>query len=280
MGGYECEDKWTFLTRCEENDIPISPCMRGPALVCKHRNEEGGLGFYAFKNATVGGDWIIQESLSNAPWLAELLPKVAPLSTMGVITSSSGGPESPLPQVPDVDQALRSDLVNVCSCVLRAGRSGAVTDHVSVLFDVDPRTGVIKHGTSSAHWYQLGASAVATTPWLSKHDVDRHPDNNEMWVGYQLPQFKEALDLVRRAHLTLSPGVPMIGWDVAFTNKGVLLLEANYSCNFFRGTFDEAAYLRLVDRYMIDLECRRAEGRCAFQETSKLSKEGEAKIKV
>ena len=70
--GYECEDKWKFLTRCEEADIPISPCMHVPSIICKHRNEEGGLGFHAFKNATVGGDWIIQESLTNAPWLAKV----------------------------------------------------------------------------------------------------------------------------------------------------------------------------------------------------------------
>merc|ERR1719163_185755 len=48
--GYECEDKWTFLTRCEVNGIPISPCLKVPGLVVKHRNEEGGLGFQAFAN--------------------------------------------------------------------------------------------------------------------------------------------------------------------------------------------------------------------------------------
>jgi hypothetical protein len=46
--------------------------MHVPSIICKHRNEEGGLGFHAFKNATVGGDWIIQESLTNAPWLAKV----------------------------------------------------------------------------------------------------------------------------------------------------------------------------------------------------------------
>ena len=46
--------------------------MHVPSIICKHRNEEGGLGFHAFTNATVGGDWIIQESLTNAPWLAKV----------------------------------------------------------------------------------------------------------------------------------------------------------------------------------------------------------------
>merc|ERR1712093_894544 len=90
------------------------------------------------------------------------------------------------------------------------------------------------------------------------HDVESHPDNNVQWEGKTIPDFQSALQLVKRAHLTLSPGVPMIGWDVAFTTQGVLLLEANYSCNFFRGTFDQCAYFRLVDAYMFDLEKRRS----------------------
>ena len=34
-----------------------------------------------------------------------------------------------------------------------------------------------------------------------------------------------------------------------FTDKGMLLLEANLSCNFFRGSFDKAQYFAFVDEY-------------------------------
>jgi hypothetical protein len=46
----------------------------------------------------------------------------------------------------------------------------------------------------------------------------------------------------------------MAGWDVALTNKGVLLLETNLSCNFFRGTFDEDLYFNMVHEYFCLLE--------------------------
>ena len=50
-------------------------------------------------------------------------------------------------------------------------------------------------------------------------------------------------ELVRKAHLKLCPGVPLVGWDVAITEEaGICLLEANLSCNFFRASFDRAAY--------------------------------------
>jgi glutathione synthase/RimK-type ligase-like ATP-grasp enzyme len=48
--------------------------------------------------------------------------------------------------------------------------------------------------------------------------------------------------------------VPMVGWDVAFTTKGICLLEVNLSCNFFRGSFDVPKYLNFVESYWKDLD--------------------------
>ena len=66
---------------------------------------------------------------------------------------------------------------------------------------------------------------------------------------------------LRDAHLRLIPHVPLCGWDVALTaNDGMLLLEGNFSCNFFRGDFDQKAYFEFVSDYFVDLERRRADG--------------------
>lgn len=65
------------------------------------------------------------------------------------------------------------------SCVFRAGRQGADTDHSSILFDVDASTGTILKGTTNAHWYQLGPTKMFNTPWVSTHDATHHPDNNK-----------------------------------------------------------------------------------------------------
>jgi hypothetical protein len=60
--GFDLENKWTFLQRCMEKGVPCSPCNTTTKGLCiKHKNEEGGLGIHFFKNATQGGDWIIQE---------------------------------------------------------------------------------------------------------------------------------------------------------------------------------------------------------------------------
>ena len=88
---YSLEDKWKFLVEAERLNVAVTPYMKVSGIVCKHRNEEGGLGFESFKNASVGGDWIIQEKLSNGPFLSSLLPSDAPLSTFRIISSSRGG---------------------------------------------------------------------------------------------------------------------------------------------------------------------------------------------
>ena len=53
--------------------------------------------------------------------------------------------------------------------------------------------------------------------------------------------------LVEDAHLKMCPAVPLVGWDVALTTDGMCLLEGNLSCNFFRATFDHAAYFKFVE---------------------------------
>jgi len=244
---YDVEDKWTFLIESEKKGINVTPFMKVEGVVCKHRNEEGGLGYQSFTNASVGGDWIIQERLNNGPFLKSLLPSDAPLSTFRIISSSRGG-------LSDGKKEVDIDDITALSCVWRAGRSKALTDHSAIMFNVNPNTGEIKKGTTNAHWYQLGISKIFSTPWLSEHNVTHHPDTGVQITGLVIPNMKEMMDFVREAHLRLIPHVPLCGWDVAFTeNHGVLLLEGNLSCNFFRGDFDQEKYFKFVKDYFISL---------------------------
>lgn len=254
---YELEDKWKFLTVAEERNVAVTPYMKVAGIVCKHRNEEGGLGFESFDNASEGGDWIIQRKLDNGPFLNSMLPPNAPLSTFRIISASRGGLKSNTAEAGNVTM----DDVQALSCVWRAGRAKAKTDHSAILFNVDPDTGVIKRGTTNVHWYQRGPGKVLTTPWTSEHSHTHHPDSGQQITGVQVPNMKEMMDFVRDAHLRLIPHVPLCGWDVALTaNDGMLLLEGNFSCNFFRGDFDQKAYFEFVSDYFVDLERRRADG--------------------
>ena len=247
-----------------------------PAIVVKHRNEEGGLGIHFYKNATDGGDWIIQERILNGDWVTKHLPKNAPLSTFRVITQSRGAL--------DVNKKCKVEDVTALSCVFRAGRMGALTDHDSVLFDVDPKTGEVLGGTTNAHWYRLGLHEIllGRCPWRSKdHDITHHPDGNIPVSGSVVPNIREMLHLVETSHWKLCPDVPLVGWDVVLSadeKLPVCLLEVNLvsciglfftlcsnpkqhsqyfplqSCNFFRGTFDRKVYLDFLEDMVMKLQ--------------------------
>jgi len=226
--------------------------MKMNGIVCKHRNMEGGLGFSSFHNASDGGDWIIQEKLDNAKFLKDLLPSDAPLSTFRIISASRGGLQG---LSGETTKDVTMDDITALSCVWRGGRSKAKTDHTSILFNVNPISGEMKKGTTNTHWYQRGLDKIVSTPWLSYHDVTHHPDSNVQITGKVVPNMKEMMDFVRDAHLKLIPHVPLCGWDVALTEKyGMVLLEGNFSCNFFRGDFNQELYFKFVQDYFIALQ--------------------------
>lgn len=54
----------------------------------------------------------------------------------------------------------------------------------------------------------------------------KHPDTGIKFEGYTIPYFKQAVDMVLRAH-QLNKGLNGVGWDVAITENGPLIVEAN-----------------------------------------------------
>jgi hypothetical protein len=252
--GYEMENKWTFLREGRARGVPISPYLDTPAIVVKHKNEEGGMGIYFYKNATDGGDWILQERILNSKWVSSLLPPNPPLSTFRVITQSRASLH--------LERPATFEDITALSCVFRAGRKGAATDHDSILFDVDVKTGMINGGTTNAHWYRLGLHEIlpGRCPWRSTHGHTHHPDGQIPVSGNTVPDIRGMLDLVETSHLKMLPDVPFVGWDVVLSadpDVPVCLLEVNLSCNFFRGSFDHQVYLDFVDEALSSLQAQR-----------------------
>ncbi len=53
-----------------------------------------------------------------------------------------------------------------------------------------------------------------------------HPITKEKIIDFQIPMFKEALELVKKASKVI-PEVKYIGWDVAISDKGPVIIEGN-----------------------------------------------------
>ena len=55
---------------------------------------------------------------------------------------------------------------------------------------------------------------------------DCHPESGARFVGFQVPYFQEAVELVKKAAMVV-PQVGYVGWDVAIGVNGPLLIEGN-----------------------------------------------------
>lgn len=99
--------------------------------------------------------------------------------------------------------------------VLRLGRQGSIADNFDrggIAVAIDPKTGVLGEGVTKAKY---GGGWVQT-----------HPDSGVKFSGQQLPYWDDILACCTRA-AQVSPKVRSIGWDIALTPSGPVVLEGN-----------------------------------------------------
>lgn len=106
-------------------------------------------------------------------------------------------------------------------CFLRAGRQGAVVDNGGaggLFLGVDPVTGVCISEGRDEHG----------------HRYARHPDSDVPFVGFQIPEWDKAVALAKEL-ATVVPEQRYVGWDLAYTESGWIMIEGN-SWSQFVGT--------------------------------------------
>lgn len=106
----------------------------------------------------------------------------------------------------------------IMSGVLRMGRNGKTADnfhHYGIAATIDVKTGIV------------------ISPGIDR-DFKRyiiHPDSNVQIIGFQIPSWKKAINLVQEAAMVV-PSVRYVGWDVAVDKNGdVQLIEGNYGAD-------------------------------------------------
>ncbi|MFA0814819.1 MAG: sugar-transfer associated ATP-grasp domain-containing protein [Anaerofustis sp.] len=91
--------------------------------------------------------------------------------------------------------------------------NGGVVDNINsggMTSIVDPKTGVIRFPASDKNFVRY----------------ETHPITGTVFQGFQIPMWEQCLELVSRAVRVL-PQVGYVGWDVAVSTDGPILLEAN-----------------------------------------------------
>jgi glutathione synthase/RimK-type ligase-like ATP-grasp enzyme len=62
---------------------------------------------------------------------------------------------------------------------------------------------------------------------------EEHPITKFKFRGFKVPYFKETIELVKKAALVV-PEIPYVGWDIAVTEKGPVIIEGNQTSGIFQ----------------------------------------------
>lgn len=106
------------------------------------------------------------------------------------------------------------DDVVILGALLRIGANGSVVDnwaHGGIAVGVNENGTLMKYG--------LLKPGYGTK-------TDHHPDTGVIFEGYQIPFWKEIVDLVKESSRKLKC-IPTIGWDIAVTEDGPIVIEGN-----------------------------------------------------
>lgn len=95
--------------------------------------------------------------------------------------------------------------------------------------------GPIDNFSSGGMYTMLDERGVVFSPAFDGHNkaYEIHPYSGVKIVGFQVPMFHEILDLVKKISRII-PEVPYVGWDIAVTPAGPVVIEGNYNTGVFQ----------------------------------------------
>lgn len=142
------------------------------------------------------GYGIVEEFIQQHPELNRLSPSA--VNTVRIFTQLNNQGE-----------------VEILGCRLRISVNSTVDNMAAgnLAAPIDMETGII------------GGPGVYSD--ITKPEMERHPITNIKIPGFQIPFWRETLDMVRKAAL-LQKENRSIGWDIVITEKGPGLIEGNH----------------------------------------------------
>ncbi len=105
------------------------------------------------------------------------------------------------------------------------------TEIISAFFRFGVGDGVVDNATSGGFFVGINLEdgiLKSIGHYLPEHggkEITEHPDSGFKFEGFKIPYYKEACDLVIDTAKIIPDG--LIGWDVAITPNGPIIIEAN-----------------------------------------------------
>jgi hypothetical protein len=166
-------------------------CGKGIEMIQAQTPQAARAAYIRLMNS--GVEYVLEEIAQQHPRLSQLYPHS--VNTIRALTLTIGGAP------------------RIVSCIARIGNAGKFVDNFNsggMTAPVDRDTGVVS---------SFGLDK-------KKRRYDAHPMTGERIPGFQFPDWGAAMEMVRRACLAV-PEMGYIGWDVAFTPDGPILIEGN-----------------------------------------------------
>lgn len=135
----------------------------------------------------------------------------------------------------------REKNVTIYYSVIMIGSEGS---HVSGI----PLGGIVVNVDNSGMLCSLGHKSKK--PHFGK--LTHHPDTGMKLQGFQLPMWGEVIQLAKEAHMALQD-IPSIGWDIAITPTGPIIIEANNGWGSVVPQYVSDSHKPLFDRYFAHL---------------------------
>ena len=142
--------------------------------------------------------YVLQRCLANHPTLEEIAKGA--LASIRVVTLLSGDSNCPRVALP---------------LLLMPGENALVSNYRyhGLIAGIDPETGTL-------------GGAMANDARIDAPPIKHHPRTGAPILGTRLPFWNEVLELAVSAHKRF-PGVVVVGWDLAITEHGPVLIEGN-----------------------------------------------------
>lgn len=187
------EDVLAFVRRHDTVVLKPALGMCGKGVELLHVCEQGGAEAVCDYIQQASVPMVIEERLVQHETVAAVYPPA--INTARIVT------------------ILKDDTVHVVCAYWRIGNNGAKVDNFNsggMVVPIDEKSGIVRdHAVDK-----------------QKCVYERHPYTDAPIKGFALPFWEEALALVTAAAKEV-PRVRYIGWDVAFTENGVCLVEGN-----------------------------------------------------
>jgi hypothetical protein len=88
--------------------------------------------------------------------------------------------------------------------------------------------GVVDNFSSGGMYTYVSSDGDVYVDAIDREDniYTKHPISGEKIVGFKVPMFKEAVELVKECS-KIVPEIAYVGWDVAISEEGPVIVEGN-----------------------------------------------------